>query len=937
MSSMPEQSAIAPPVKRRWLCDLIAASCIPLFLILAFHSVLFSGDSISKMDLLKGIDYFQNLLANGPLIYTDDPSVALTHVPNELFCVNSAGSGNVPLWNQLSGGGRPFVAEFQTLVWSFFHSWFPSTNLYVYNLGILLKLLVAGLSTYFLSRKLKITCWSALAAAVAFMFCPRNLHWVELCNNFCFYPCLILTYLWMISKPSMLRASLSGLVTAALAYNMHPESYACMTVTAALLCFDELMSQKKSAVDSCKKIFAYCGLSAFIAFLVAAPLLLPFVEFIANSRSYKFDAHAPAFAKVWDYIANLTLPLGDIRFYCGPVLGLILLLGVVSCWKRHRMLVSLFVLNLLFCLRPLFFESIFESKPFSFMLPEYPLAMCILFQSILGAAGLDELFQATLSRRTRILTVMSVASTAFIVFLGQVKMFRELWCRVSDAAFDASNLDGLVVTVSAILILISVCILFKPVAEKWKAIAALLLALGNSCLMFLVVPSELHAREKLSYRPSAILNFLAAHGDRMVATGCEIFQPETNMVYGIDDFRSLAPIHPQRYQHYVEAAGIKNKISFIQECPTTLNRLIDLASVKYVLSDRCLDEADASLEKSLTLPALCPSLKLAEGLRLDKATVSYDANSLQVKSVLDFSIRGDFSNRFYCRLALADESGKIVAENVWPYQSIEQAGKVDEAHLYKWKSSLFIPALVKPFSKLSLLVFVLDRWNNTMIESPPEYKEAGGLKLADFITGQDAGAGRFQRVMDDGRFVLFENKNAMPRAYLVWNWQTVKTAEQSLAALGNSNIDWTHSAVIEDANSNSVTAKAAIESASSKATDISHVGDFARVLLRDADSSVVFCKLSSPALLICTDTFFPGWNAYVDGSKAAIMPANHAFRAVYLPAGKHVVDFIFEPKSFAVGLNLMWVGLLLSLLASVFSIYRSLRAQPKPSSDEQSP
>ncbi len=82
---MQEQSSKSPTERIRWLCDLLILSGIPLILFLAFLPVFLSGASISKMDLLKGVDYWQNVSATGPLVYTDDPSTALTHVPNEVF------------------------------------------------------------------------------------------------------------------------------------------------------------------------------------------------------------------------------------------------------------------------------------------------------------------------------------------------------------------------------------------------------------------------------------------------------------------------------------------------------------------------------------------------------------------------------------------------------------------------------------------------------------------------------------------------------------------------------------------------------------------------------------------------------------------------------------------------------------------------------------
>ncbi len=56
-----------------------------------------------------------------------------------------------------------------------------------------------------------------------------------------------------------------------------------------------------------------------------------------------------------------------------------------------------------------------------------------------------------------------------------------------------------------------------------------------------------------------------------------------------------------------------------------------------------------------------------------------------------------------------------------------------------------------------------------------------------------------------------------------------------------------------------------------------------------------------PVLLILTDTYYPGWKAYVDGAETPIYRANYTFRAVEVPSGKHTVRFTYEPASIVVG------------------------------------
>jgi hypothetical protein len=77
-------------------------------------------------------------------------------------------------------------------------------------------------------------------------------------------------------------------------------------------------------------------------------------------------------------------------------------------------------------------------------------------------------------------------------------------------------------------------------------------------------------------------------------------------------------------------------------------------------------------------------------------------------------------------------------------------------------------------------------------------------------------------------------------------------------------------------------------------------------------------QAAEESLLVLSDTYFPGWKAYVDGRKEKILRANYNFRAVPVTPGEHRVEFTYDPWSFKLGgvitfLSLMaCIGLCLS-------------------------
>jgi hypothetical protein len=69
--------------------------------------------------------------------------------------------------------------------------------------------------------------------------------------------------------------------------------------------------------------------------------------------------------------------------------------------------------------------------------------------------------------------------------------------------------------------------------------------------------------------------------------------------------------------------------------------------------------------------------------------------------------------------------------------------------------------------------------------------------------------------------------------------------------------------------------------------------------------------------LVLTDVWFPGWVCRVDGVEVPVYRANHAFRAVALPAVAREAVFAFEPRSYRVG---WWVSVVVVVLLAGFLI-----------------
>jgi hypothetical protein len=102
-----------------------------------------------------------------------------------------------------------------------------------------------------------------------------------------------------------------------------------------------------------------------------------------------------------------------------------------------------------------------------------------------------------------------------------------------------------------------------------------------------------------------------------------------------------------------------------------------------------------------------------------------------------------------------------------------------------------------------------------------------------------------------------------------------------------------------------------------------------RVVEDTPDRIRLEATLSAPGYVVLLDGFAPGWRARVDGRPAAVSRANLAFRAVEVPAGTHVIDYVYRPPW-------MLTGLCLSAAAALFGA-AAVAAALRPTTSRRTP
>ena len=64
-----------------------------------------------------------------------------------------------------------------------------------------------------------------------------------------------------------------------------------------------------------------------------------------------------------------------------------------------------------------------------------------------------------------------------------------------------------------------------------------------------------------------------------------------------------------------------------------------------------------------------------------------------------------------------------------------------------------------------------------------------------------------------------------------------------------------------------------------------------------------------------------GWKATIDGKEAKIYNVNYVLRGLEIPAGKHTIEFKFEPQVVKTGSTIALISTLLMLLTIGLGIF----------------
>ena len=169
----------------------------------------------------------------------------------------------------------------------------------------------------------------------------------------------------------------------------------------------------------------------------------------------------------------------------------------------------------------------------------------------------------------------------------------------------------------------------------------------------------------------------------------------------------------------------------------------------------------------------------------------------------------------------------------------------------------------------------------------------------------------------DGQTFPLQNPYAFGNAWFVSDIQEAANANEEIDALHH--IDPRHTAVVDSRFTAIVGQAQAVDSTCT-------------AVMKTYDANRLTYEINSPkgGVVVFSEIYYPGWQAFIDGREVEVGRADYILRALQVPAGKHEVVMTFDPVSLHTTETIAYIALALLLVGILAGIVLHIRRPRQP-------
>jgi hypothetical protein len=240
-------------------------------------------------------------------------------------------------------------------------------------------------------------------------------------------------------------------------------------------------------------------------------------------------------------------------------------------------------------------------------------------------------------------------------------------------------------------------------------------------------------------------------------------------------------------------------------------------------------------------------------------------------------------------------NGPFRLHNVGMTYGLESAGGYDSVSVWRYVELLQIINTGAPYPHKKLLddlaAGVIKRFGSPLIDLLNiRYAIAPQPPAPEWIE-RFAPSGPPHAVHEptwDPQLRVYENPHVLPRAFVVYQSEVLADSAKRMVTLDPKKI-------------------AIIDHGPSLKEDRPLTP--AKITVAERQRILIDAEAAAPGILVLSETWYPGWSAFVDGKPADLLRADHALRGLFLEAGHHTVEMRFSSRPTQLGLLLSLLGL----------------------------
>ena len=198
----------------------------------------------------------------------------------------------------------------------------------------------------------------------------------------------------------------------------------------------------------------------------------------------------------------------------------------------------------------------------------------------------------------------------------------------------------------------------------------------------------------------------------------------------------------------------------------------------------------------------------------------------------------------------------------------------------------------------------------------PDWPLVDWMNVKYIVSAEPLTSDKLEPVIADN-FYLYRNKSVFPRATMVYETIVIEDEEQAIQTLTSGAFPFSEAVLLAEALPPDQQAALRKPNAREAISNIAEITQF------ENDHVALNVTTETPGMLVMSDVYAPGWVAQRDGQPITLHRANHAFRAVFVPAGTHQVTFSYQPWEIRTGGLLSILGLGIMLVGVVYLGIRS--------------